>query len=65
MVRFTRSSLIMGDGPTEGREGRALARPPALRPARRAQPARRAEERLARTREQKQAGWQGPHKTIK
>ena len=29
MVRFTCSSLIMGDVPTEDREGRALARPPA------------------------------------
>jgi hypothetical protein len=39
MVRFTRSSLIMGDGPTEGREGRALARP--RRPRRPSDPAPR------------------------
>ena len=45
MVRYTRSSLIMGDGPSGGREGRALACPPVRRPSRPLRPTRRAEER--------------------
>ena len=55
MVRFMRSSLIMGDGPTEGREGRALARPPAppaLRPGAAPGPPGGRRSGLAQVREQ-------------
>ena len=68
MVRFTCSSLIMGDVPTEDREGRALARPPAppaLHPgAAPGPPGGRRSGPRARERAE-QAGWQGPDKTIK